>query len=93
MGRSPYANLIREDEKGLYVIAGGYAARPGVVSDYNPYYTDYDTGGLAKKDLVAATHIVGTTFTQIRTKGGLKLLWIHDPSYDPVDGWPDGRRK
>ncbi|QSY98585.1 hypothetical protein J2J97_32290 (plasmid) [Rhizobium bangladeshense] len=77
---------VRADGHGLFVIAGGYAARPGDVLGYSHAFR-MDDGGLKEGDTVKASHWAGTPTTKIKLGDGTVLLWGHDPAYDPIDGW------
>lgn len=67
---------VRQDEKGLYVIAGGYIARPGPVRGYSHAFR-MDSAGLVAGDDVKARHWAGTPTTKITLSDGTKLLWGH----------------
>lgn len=72
---------VRKDDKGLYVIAGGYVARPGEVAGYAHAY-DMSDGGLREGDRVKARHVSQTPLTEITPEDGKKLRWYHD-GYSP----------
>ena len=83
---------VREDDRGLYVIAGTYVARPGNVIGCDHCYR-MDDAGLKAGDTVRARHIAGTQTTAIRPDKGKvfepveglseyinqeKLVWAHE---------------
>jgi hypothetical protein len=67
-------SLIRQDALGLFVIAGGYKARPGPVRGYDHAY-DMSDGGLKAGDRPVARHIAGTPLIRITLADGRKLVW------------------
>lgn len=69
--------LVREDEKGLYVIAGGVTARPGAVNGYGHAYR-MDDGGLTKGDKVDAKHSSGTQMVRIKLPDGTITRWFSE---------------
>lgn len=71
--------LVREDEKGLFIKAGGYIARPGGVVGYD-HVLRMDDGGLKKGDKVVARHSAGSPLNYIKLPNGEKLWWHHDYS-------------
>lgn len=74
--------LVREDEKGLYVIAGGVTARPGAVNGYAHAYR-MDDGGLNAGDKVTVRHIGGTEMVKLTLPDGKVTRWYSDgPSRD-----------
>lgn len=66
-------SVIREDEKGLFVIAGGYKARPGSVGGYSHAFR-MDDAGLRKGDRVKARHVAGSPLICI-TLEHAKIYW------------------
>ena len=69
--------LVRSDNLGLFVRAGGYVARPGDVTGYSHAY-DQSDGGLKAGDYVKAYHLSGSPLTQITLSDGRKLVWTHE---------------
>lgn len=67
-------SVIRQDAKGLYVIAGGYTGRPGGVGGYD-HAMRMDDGGLKKGDRVKAAHVAGNPLIRIKLENGVKLYW------------------
>jgi len=65
---------IWEDEKGLYVKAGSYIARPGDITGYSHAYR-MDEGGLVNGDAVPARHIAGSPLVCITLTNGEKIYW------------------
>lgn len=70
-------SVVRKDAKGIYIIAGGYIARPGAVSGYAHVY-DMSDGGLKEHDRVMARHVGGSPLTRIRLDEKRDLYWHHD---------------
>lgn len=66
--------LVRSDERGLFVRAGGYVARPGGVRGYDHAYNMSD-GGLRTGDHVKAHHIAGSPIVKLRLSDGTVLHW------------------
>ncbi len=64
---------IWQDERGVYVKAGGYVARPGAVVGYMHAYNMGDYG-LTKGRTVKAQHIAGTPLVKV-TIGGAVRYW------------------
>jgi hypothetical protein len=79
-------SVIRMDEKGLFVIAGGYKARPGAVTGYDHAY-DMSAGGLSPGDKVKARHVSQTPLIRITLPDGRKLHWHTDPEYGLYGDW------
>lgn len=71
--------VVREDERGIFIVAGGYVARPGDARSYSHAYR-MDDAGLKKGDRVYARHRGGTPLTKVRLEDGTELHWIHDNS-------------
>lgn len=69
--------LVRADERGLYVRAGGYVARPGEVSGYAHAY-DMSAGNLHAGDFVQARHVAQTPLTRITLANGERIYWHHE---------------
>ena len=69
--------LVREDEKGLYVIAGGVTARPGSVNGYGHAYR-MDDGDLKRGDKVSARHSAGTPMVKIKLPDGTVTRWFSE---------------
>ncbi len=65
--------VIKEDDRGIFVQAGGYVARPGDAVGYAHAY-DMSAGGLVKGDRVAARHLSGTPLIRIKI-GDAVLHW------------------
>jgi hypothetical protein len=63
---------VWEDEKGIYVRAGGYIARPGNVAGHD-HGLRMDSAGLEKGDTVDARHVAGTQLTVIYPPKGKKF--------------------
>lgn len=88
--------LVREDEKGLYVIAGGVTARPGAVNGYGHAYR-MDGGGLQKGDKVTARHSGGTPLVKIKLPDQTVTRWFSEGEHrdrglmevDPDAKWDD----
>ncbi len=88
--------LVREDEKGLYVIAGGVTARPGAVNGYGHAYR-MDDGGLKKGDKVTARHSGGTPLVKIKLPDETVTRWFGEGEHrdrslteaDPEAKWDD----
>jgi hypothetical protein len=68
---------VRKDSKGIFVVAGGYVARPGGVIGYDHAFR-MDSANLQEGDEVKAIHWAGTPTTKIKLPDGTKLLWGHD---------------
>ena len=68
--------IVRQDEQSIYVIAGGYRARPGNVGGYDHAF-DMSDGGLKKGDVVKARHVACSQLTKIRLSDGRMLHWHH----------------
>lgn len=77
--------LVRSDDAGLYVRAGGYTARPGNITGYDHAYR-MDDGGLKAGDRVAARHIAQTPLVQLKLEDGSMLRWHTVPH--PAPGIP-----
>lgn len=84
--------VVRQDAKSIYVIAGGYIARPGAVNGYSHAYNMSD-GGLKKGDLVKARHIAQTPTTKVTTPDGTELRWHHDGHSPEVQRAMDRSKK
>lgn len=69
--------LVKEDEKGLFIQAGGYIARPGPIAGWM-HAVKMDDGGLKKGDHVKARHKSGTPLNVITLKNNEKRYWGHD---------------
>lgn len=69
--------VVREDEKGIFVQAGGYIARPGPTRGTSHAYR-MDDGGLKKGDIVKARHMAGTQLTSVTLPDGRKTIWHHE---------------
>ncbi len=65
---------VWKDEKGLYVKAGGYIARPGDINGYSHAYR-MDDGGLVYGDEAPTRHIGGTPLVCITLTNGEKIYW------------------
>lgn len=63
--------LIREDELGLYVIAGGYIGRPGDVPGYS-HALPMTSGGVKTGDKVKARHVASNPLIKLITPEGLR---------------------
>lgn len=74
--------VVKEDAEGIFVIAGGYKARPGNVAGYDHAYR-MDDAGLKAGDRVKAAHRGGTPTTKVTLESGQVLIWHHDylPSF------------
>lgn len=62
-------SVVRQDEKGIYVICDGSLARPGDVNGYSHAY-DMSDGGLKKGDRIKARHIGGTPLVKVSAADG-----------------------
>jgi len=69
--------LVREDEQGLYLVAGGVKARPGSLSGYGHAWR-MDDGGLKAGDKVVARHRGGTPLVSITLPDGGTTIWGDD---------------
>lgn len=69
--------IVREDEDGLFVEAGGYIARPGAVRGYAHAFR-MDDGGLVPGAVCKARHVAGSQLTRITTTAGDVLHWHHE---------------
>lgn len=67
-------NIVREDEKGIYIQHGGYIWRPGSVNGYEHIYDMHD-GGLQKNDRVKPDHREGGPIVKIILDDGTVLHW------------------
>lgn len=77
--------VVRRDEIGLYVVAGGRIARPGNVVGYSHAFR-MDDGGLKVGDKVKARHIPQTPLTKVTLDDGAELRWHHwYPKKDPLN--------
>lgn len=74
-------SVIRQDSHGLFVIAGGYCARPGAVGGYSHAYNMTD-GGLKAGDMVRARHIAGTPLIKLKLSPDVQLAWHIDSKHD-----------
>lgn len=92
--------VVKEDEEGIFVIAGGYKARPGNVGGYDHAYR-MDDAGLKNGDRVKASHRSGTSTTKVTLESGQVLIWHHDYiagfqkrtfDYEPEKYGLDGKR-
>lgn len=91
---------VWKDAEGLYVIAGGYVARPGSVAGRG-HALRMDDGGLSEGETVVARHRGGTQLTTVRLADGRMTHWHHegperdgglvDPPSDAV--WDDAGRR
>jgi len=68
--------LVREDDKGLYLIAGGHKSRPGPVRGYSHAF-DMSDGGLKAGMKVHARHVSQSPYNRITLEDGRKLVWMH----------------
>lgn len=68
---------VKQDERGIYLIAGGYPSRPGKVSGYGHAF-NMDDGGLKIGDKVKAGHRSQTPLNVITLPDGSKRYWHHD---------------
>lgn len=66
--------VIREDDRGLFVRAGGYRGRPGGVLGYD-HALDMSDGGLKAGDRVKARHISQSPLIKLRLDDGRVLFW------------------
>lgn len=73
-------STVWEDDKGIYVRAGGYIARPGGEPGYDHCYR-MDSADLKKKDKVKAHHLAGSPLVKIRLDDGTVLHWKTHGSY------------
>lgn len=67
-------SLVREDEKGLYIILNGQKRRPGSVAGMDHVY-DMSDGGLKAGDKVEAHHISQSDHIKIKLDNGRELVW------------------
>jgi len=67
---------IRADEKGIYVIGGGWIARPGNVIGFSHAYR-MDSANLVVGDTVKATHSPGP-LVRVKLDDGTVLHWKID---------------
>jgi len=74
-------SVIRSDAHGLFVVAGGYCARPGAVGGYSHAY-NMSAGGLKARDMVRAHHVAGSPLIKIKTHDGTVLHWHIDSKHD-----------
>lgn len=65
---------IRQDDAGLYVVAGGYIGRPGNVRGYSHTY-DMSDGNLKSGDTVKARHVAGEPLIKLKLDNGQVLRW------------------
>ena len=88
--------LVREDDRGLYVISSGVTARPGAIRGYGHAYR-MDDGGLAKGNKVNARHVGGTPMVRLKLPDGTVTRWYCQDSRredellnaDPDAVWDD----
>lgn len=79
---------VRNDENGLYLIAGGVKARPGAINGYSHAYR-MDDGGLIQGDTVKAAHVGGSQLVRIKLADGCITRWFQDgPDRDRMLGDP-----
>lgn len=79
---------IRKDQTSIFVIAGGYVARPGPVRGFDHAY-DMSEGDLVEGDTVKAHHIGGSSITKIVTSTGRTLHWHHEGRRHPLSAKKD----
>ena len=68
---------VRKDGRGLYVITGGYKARPGPRLGYDHAF-DMSDGGLCEGMKVKARHVSQMPYTRLTLEDGRKLVWMHE---------------
>ena len=69
--------LVREDGKGLYLVAGGYKCRPGAAVGFSHAF-DMSDGGLKPGMKVKARHVSQSPYNRITLEDGRKLVWMHE---------------
>jgi hypothetical protein len=69
--------LVRRDQRGLFVIAGGYVARPGAVRGYE-HALRMDAAGLREGDKVRARHMASSPLTKVVLGDGQTVYWHHE---------------
>lgn len=70
-------SLVRKDAAGLFVVAGGWTARPGPVVG-SSVGLRMDDGGVKEGDHVKATHWAGSSLTRVKLESGQVLYWHHE---------------
>jgi hypothetical protein len=73
--------VVREDKISLFVVAGGYVARPGPLPGYDHAHR-MDSAKLRKGDKVKARHIPGSELTKVTLDDGTVLHWGHDSLHE-----------
>lgn len=70
---------IHSDDRGVFVRAGGYAARPSDNGQLEHGYPTHD-GNLKAGDHVVANHVSGKLLIRLRLEDGTALIWYIDPA-------------
>jgi hypothetical protein len=71
-------SIVHQDAKGLYVVSGGYKARPLNRNGYTPGHRS-DDGGLKKCDRVICSYDPGASLIKLNLRGGgPELHWSVD---------------
>lgn len=68
---------VRSDERGLFIRAGGYVARPGNVAGHSHVYR-MDAANLQAGDKVKARHLAGSPILKLTLQDGTVLHWCRD---------------